>query len=72
MQEKFSNYENIVLVMMFHSQEVIPNASPYTKTDLDVENYLKLLNMIFEYAQKNKIHFATLLEIYKLFNNTRK
>ncbi len=70
--EKFSNYEYIVLVMMFHSQEVIPNASPYTKTDLDVENYLKLLNKTFEYAQKNDIHFATLLEIYLLFKNIRK
>ena len=71
-KEKFSDYEYIVLVMMFHSQEVIPNASPYTKTDLDVENYLKLLNKTFEYAKKSDIHFSTLMEIYSLFKNIRK
>ena len=70
--EKYQNNQYIILVMMFHSQEVIPNASPYTRNEKDVEQYLALLNKIFYYAKKNSINFSTLSEIHTLFEQARK
>ena len=54
----------IVLNMMFHSQEIIPNASPYTKTDIEVIEYISFLEDVFKLAQKEGIEFATLEEIF--------
>ena len=70
--DKYKNNEFIILIMMFHSQEVIPNASPYTRNEKDVEQYLALLNKIFYYARKNSIYFSTLTEIHTLFEQARK
>ena len=52
--------------MMFHSQEVIPNASPYTRNERDVRKYLDLLKKIFTYALTNDIQFTTLEEVHSI------
>jgi hypothetical protein len=54
----------VVLNMMFHSMEVIPNASPYTKTEKECVAYLKRVEDILRYCRKNGFVFATLSELY--------
>jgi len=63
----YANNELIVLNMMFHSQEVIPNASPYTKTDSDVASYMIFLEEVFNIAIQEDVTFSTLEEIYEAF-----
>ena len=70
--DKYKHNEYIIFVMMFHSQEVIPNASPYSRNEKDVKKYLELLNRIFNYAKNKNISFSTLSEIYTLFEQARK
>jgi len=65
-KSKYSNNDYIVLNMMFHSQELIPNASPYTKSPSDVDNYINFLDKVFKLAQKENIQFATLEEIHDI------
>ncbi|MBA7507587.1 hypothetical protein ES706_06307 [subsurface metagenome] len=57
----------IVLNMMFHSMEVIPNASPYTKTEDECQALLKRIEAVLEYCATNNFTFATLSELYPVF-----
>jgi hypothetical protein len=41
-----------LLVMMFHSVEVIPAASPYAQTEAEVETFLQRLNQTLAYCQQ--------------------
>ena len=50
---------------MFHSQEVIPNASPYTKSEREVSEYINFLYDCFSLASARGIKFMTLEEIDK-------
>jgi hypothetical protein len=67
MKSTYAENEFIVLNMMFHSQEVIPNASPYTKTEEEVASYISFLETVFEIAKEENIDFLTLEEIYEAF-----
>ncbi|MDB9865130.1 hypothetical protein OAC71_00190 [Candidatus Thioglobus sp.] len=67
---KYSQNDYIILNMMFHSQEVIPNASPYNRSKADVNNYMNFLEEAFKLAQKEGIQFLTLEEIYDLIKNS--
>lgn len=40
----------LVLNMMFHSMELVPNASPYTKSEEDVQRFLKRMELVFRYC----------------------
>jgi hypothetical protein len=62
-----STKKNIVLNMMFHSMEVIPNASPYNKTEKDRKEFLKKIEKVLEYCKINKFSFVTLSELYPRF-----
>src|SRR5690606_29851155 len=42
-----------VLNMMFHSNEIIPAASPYCQTWQEVEQYLNSLDEVFAYLCRN-------------------
>ncbi len=52
------------LVFMFHNVEVLPNKSPYTISESDVNNYLKLLSNTLEYALKSGFESSTLMGAY--------
>ena len=67
MKSTYAENEFIVLNMMFHSQEIIPNASPYTKTEEEVATYINFLETVFEIAKEENIDFLTLEEIYEAF-----
>jgi len=65
-KSKYKNNDFIIFNMMFHSQEIIPNASPYTRNDNEVIEYLSFLDEVFKLAQKEGIMFSTLEEIYSI------
>ena len=69
--KRYSHLDYVVLIMMFHSLEVIPKASPYTKTEAEVSKYLKLLARTFNFAKENSAHFLTLEEIHSILNKKR-
>jgi glycosyltransferase involved in cell wall biosynthesis len=52
------------LVMMFHSEELIPGASPYTQTEGDVARYLEALKSVFALAEQLGMRSCTLIEYY--------
>jgi len=62
-----SGKENVVLNTMFHSMEVIPDASPYNKTEKDCKEFLKKIEKVLEYCKINKFDFVTLSELYSYF-----
>ncbi len=50
----------IVANMMFHSNELIPNASPYNRTEDDVKLFLSKISSIIQYATELGFKFVTL------------
>ena len=65
--KRYGGNNAIVLNMMFHSMEVIPNASPYTKTEDECEALLGRMGMVLEYCATNNFNFVTLSELYSVF-----
>jgi hypothetical protein len=65
-KSQYKKNDFIVFNMMFHSQEIIPNASPYTRNDNEVMEYISFLGEVFKLAQKEGIAFSTLEEIYNI------
>ena len=59
--------ESVVLNMMFHSMEVIPNASPYTRTEEECKALLRRIEEVLEYSKKNEFCFVSLSELYPYF-----
>lgn len=58
-----------VLNMMFHSTELMPGASPYNKTQEDVDLFLKKIENFFLYLQLHyKVECVKLNEINNLMN----
>lgn len=53
------------LVMMFHSEELVPGASPYPQTEADVASYIGSLRSVFETAAALGIESRTLGEYYE-------
>lgn len=67
MMKQHHTREIVVLNMMFHSMEIISNASPYTKTEKECEGLLKRIEEVLKYGVKNEFHFVTLSELYPYF-----
>jgi len=65
--EEVSNGYNRPLVMMFHSNELQPGASPYTTTQNDVNIYLDKLRYCFEAALQFGFTPCTIKDYYKNF-----
>lgn len=66
--KRYRRNNAVVLNMMFHSMEVIPNASPYTKTEEECEALLARIEMVLEYWARNSFTFATLSELYPILS----
>ncbi|MDI6780840.1 MAG: glycosyltransferase [bacterium] len=66
-RKKYSAYDNVILNMMFHSMEVIPQASPYPQTDKEVASFLADIRAVLEYCKLKGIQFHTLSETYELW-----
>lgn len=59
----------ITLNMMFHSVEIIPNASPYVKSVRDALGFLRRLEGVLRYAVNRGWEFATLAEAYQCYKD---
>jgi hypothetical protein len=57
----------VVLCMMFHSNELSADMSPYNKTDLEVKNYLdkmrEYFNKLFNYYDVKSIGLSEVTDI---------
>jgi hypothetical protein len=51
-----------VLVLMFHSMEIVPNASPYAASDADVRRIVDSMRGFFEHCRAAGIEFSGLTE----------
>jgi len=58
---------NVNLNMMFHSMEVTPGASPYTKTDDDVKKYLEDLHDILNWCGEQGFKFIKCCDLPSVF-----
>jgi hypothetical protein len=58
------NEDCVVLNMMVHSMEIIPNASPYVTSLKGQVRFIKKLKYIFEYLKSLEFQGMTLAEIY--------
>lgn len=72
MIKKYPMNDVIVLNMMFHSMEIIPNASPYTRTRRESEKLLARIETVLKYSVGNSFNFVTLSELYPYFCKTDK
>ena len=66
-ESKYRDCKSIVVNMMFHTNEIVPQASPYTSTERDCNNLLKKMCGVFEYCQKQNFQFVILSELYHVF-----
>ena len=60
--------QDLILNMMFHNVEVVPKASPYTKTEDDCKKYLEKLEKFFIFCgQKDvtSVNLSSLCEVIK-------
>jgi hypothetical protein len=58
----------VVLNMMFHNIEIMPNLSPYSRSNKDVMMYLDSMKGFFEFCLKSNIQPATLSGIYNHYS----
>lgn len=61
--------EVVVLNMMLHSMEIIPNASPVSRSDADVAALIRRMGEVLRYGHRRGFKFACLSEIYPFFSS---
>jgi hypothetical protein len=54
------------LVMMLHSMEVIPGASPYARTKEQADRIISAMAHLFSYANRNGIRYCTMSEAARI------
>jgi hypothetical protein len=64
---RYAHERIIVMNMMFHSMEVIPNASPYTRSETDVRRFLADLADILSWCRSKGMRFVSAEEVYDEF-----
>jgi len=62
--KKYEKNGIVIYNMMFHNVEVLPENSPYTRTERDCEKYIKNLDIFFTYCKKEEIESLTLSGAY--------
>jgi len=68
---RYAHERIIVMNMMFHSMEVIPNASPYTKSEADVRRFLGDLADILSWCRSEGMQFVSAEEVYDEFRRQK-
>jgi len=64
---KYKQNKNLTLCLMFHSMEVIPQATPYVRSALGQKRFLNNLKKTIEYLIKSGFEFKTLEELYTIY-----
>jgi hypothetical protein len=57
------NCANEIHVLMFHSMEIIPKASPYAQTQEDVERIIAAMDALFAYCADHNYIFCGLTDV---------
>lgn len=65
--KKFSSEKNVSINMMFHSMEVIEQASPYPQNASDVKRYLDDVHEILTWCGNEGVQFVGLSELHNHF-----
>ena len=56
--------ETVVLNMMMHSMEVVPNASPVTRSESDVDALIRRMDDVLRYGRRKDFRFVCLHEVH--------
>jgi hypothetical protein len=65
----FKKNDFAVLNIMFHSNEILENASPYCKSKEEVNTFVDSLDILFDsLTQKYEVCFIGLGEVYGLYS----
>lgn len=67
LMRQYHENECVVLCILFHSVEVIPNASPYVRSVSAQRMFLKRLDNLLETLKQKGFEFRTLREIYSRY-----
>jgi hypothetical protein len=63
--------EDIVLNMMFHSVEILPDENPYNFDKDRIRVFLESMEETFDYLLSRGAHFAGLSDVYPIFEKKR-
>ncbi|MEO8933552.1 MAG: hypothetical protein ABI295_04530 [Xanthomarina sp.] len=67
----FKKSDFAILNIMFHSNEILPAASPYCKTPLEVESFIKSLDELFNYiCQNHELCAIGLSDLHEVYNQS--
>ncbi len=69
--ERQSTNSVLVLNMMFHNVEVLPNLSPYTKTEDDCKAYLNTIEQFLQFCNDKGFKTIGLSDLYEVFARQR-
>ncbi|MEW6088681.1 MAG: hypothetical protein AB1498_10315 [bacterium] len=70
-QKKYKHYDFIVVNMMFHNIELIPGKSPYTKSEEECREYMKLLEKFMVFCLKERIESVNLSKLYDISHDKK-
>jgi hypothetical protein len=62
--------KNIVLNMMFHNVEILPEGNPYDFDQKRIADFLDHMERIFDYLNRRGVKFVGLTDIYKAFKSS--
>lgn len=65
--KRYGENDHLVLNMMFHSMEIIPKASPYTRTEDECLSFLNRIKRVLQYCVSTNALCLTLSELYPIF-----
>ncbi len=66
--KKFQDLPVVNLNMMFHSMEVIEQASPYPQTKADVDVFLSSMHEVLTWCQEEGFEFSGLTDLHSIYN----
>jgi hypothetical protein len=69
---KYKSKKAVVLNMMFHNIELVPGKSPYTQTEEQCKQFLKLVEAFIVFCRDNRIESTNLSGLYDVFEQQRK
>ena len=69
--KKFNSNQNIFFCMMFHSVEIIPGVSPYSKREKDSRKILKRIEAILNFFNCLGAKFTTLSEFHSIMKENK-
>ncbi|OGH68566.1 MAG: hypothetical protein A3J66_03155 [Candidatus Magasanikbacteria bacterium RIFCSPHIGHO2_02_FULL_47_14] len=67
----YRSNDYVVFCLMFHSMEIIPRATPYTRSEWSVAWYVRRLTKVLDGLALKGCSFVTLEELYQIYASLR-